>query len=97
MENRAEREIGRYFELATARRPSEELFDVLADPGCLRDLARDAAHAETLAALRGRMDAFLRETADPRSTGEGYIWETYKRYSPIRQFPMPDGADRPGY
>lgn len=30
-------------------------------------------------------------TGDPRILGVGDIFETYKRYSPIREFPAPDG------
>jgi arylsulfatase A-like enzyme len=41
--------------------PYEQLFDLAADPGEEKNLAADAAHAETLARLRARCDEY-RET-----------------------------------
>ncbi|MBI1318356.1 MAG: sulfatase-like hydrolase/transferase [Candidatus Hydrogenedens sp.] len=47
-----------------APRPAEELYDVDADPYSMHNLAADPAHAETLAALRARLDAWQQETED---------------------------------
>lgn len=46
------------------RKPDEELYDVQADPDEVRNLAGDPAHADTLAAMRQRLDAWLEETDD---------------------------------
>jgi N-sulfoglucosamine sulfohydrolase len=81
--------IGKFFLLAVDKRPAEELFDITRDPACLKNLADDPAFAEIKSRLARRMDDYLRETADPRLTGEGDIWESYPRYSPIRAFPPP--------
>lgn len=89
VDNREKPEVANFFQLAVAKRPAEELFDIVADPGCLKDLAADPAHAEAKNALSARMEAELRQTNDVRITGDGEIWETYKRYSPIRNFPPP--------
>ena len=88
-ENRGGADIGKYFHLAVDKRPAEELFDVEADPGCLRNLAAEPEYEETRAALWGELEAYLKETGDPRVTGNGDIWEEYIRYSPIRKFPAP--------
>ena len=82
-------EVGEFFRLAVDKRPGEELFDIRRDPGCLRNLAEDPAFEQTRAELAQRMDDYLTETGDPRMTGDGDIWESYKRYSPIRSFPEP--------
>jgi uncharacterized sulfatase len=84
--------VSKYFHLAVDKRPAEQLFDIKADPGCINDLAADPAHAETVGELRTRLDAYLKETGDPRVTGNGDIFETYPRYSPVRWFPTPDWA-----
>lgn len=84
--------IGRFFHLAVDKRPAEELYDIVADPGCLHNLADDPDHAATARTLRERLDAHLRKTGDPRVTGNGDIFETYPRYSHIRWFPVPDWA-----
>jgi arylsulfatase A-like enzyme len=47
-----------------ARRPAEELYDTERDPHQLRNLADDARHAATLAALRGALDAWLAAAPD---------------------------------
>ena len=81
--------LGRFLQLAVAKRPAEELFDIVQDPGCLTNLADDPAFAQTKAELARQMTTYLEQTGDPRATGEGDIWETYPRYSPIRSFPPP--------
>ncbi len=84
--------IGRFLQLAVAKRPAEELFDIVKDPGCLNNLAQDPAFDATRQELSRRMMDYLAATGDPRAHGKGAIWETYPRYSNIRQFPPPDVA-----
>lgn len=82
--------LGRYLQRAVARRPAEELFDVRKDPACLVNLADDPACAATKKALAERLDDYLRRTGDARVLDGGEVWETYPRYSPIRNFPAPE-------
>lgn len=49
---------------ARTTRPVEELYDVVADPDCVHDLAADPAHAADVARLRGRLREWMRETRD---------------------------------
>ena len=35
---------------------------------------------------------YLKETGDPRVTGDSDVWETYPRYGPLRWFPTPEWA-----
>lgn len=79
-----------YFDLAVTKRPMAELFDIRKDPYCLNDLSTLPEYQEILIKLRGRLDARLNETGDPRATGNGEIWETYKRFNVMRAFPLPD-------
>lgn len=86
-----------YLDLAVARRPADELYDVRKDPANLHNLASDPRYGPILNELRDRLMAYLRETGDPRVTGDGDVWETYPRYSPLRWFPTPQWAkDDPG-
>jgi N-sulfoglucosamine sulfohydrolase len=50
---------------AYLRRPAEELFDLEADPDEVTNLAGDPAHADRLAAMRDRLEAWQRATRDP--------------------------------
>ncbi len=51
-------------------RPKEELYDRKTDPWELTNLAEDPAHAQTLSALRGILDGWIRETNDQGQTPE---------------------------
>jgi arylsulfatase A-like enzyme len=67
----------------SSERPAEELFDLRSDPGELRSVARDPAHAEHLQRLRRILDAWIAETDDkgqyPESTaGLGRVFERWK-------------------
>jgi uncharacterized sulfatase len=90
--HRDDPEIGRFLQLAVDKRPAEELYDIRRDPACLHNLAEDPARADLLVRLRERLDAYLKQTGDPRVTGHGDVWETYPRYSPLRWFPTPEWA-----
>jgi arylsulfatase A-like enzyme len=53
------------FDFYPKRRCHEELYDLLLDPGELRNLAGDPAHAATLAGLRAALDEHMQRTDDP--------------------------------
>ncbi|MDT0642758.1 sulfatase [Zunongwangia sp. F363] len=90
LDNRNDPHIGPFFELAVNKRPSEELFDIANDPYCLVNLANDPNFTEILMKKRKALGGYLMQTNDPRVTGNGDIFETYVRYSSIREFPKPD-------
>ena len=90
IENREEPGVERYFHLAVDKRPAEELFDIVNDPGCLNNLAINQNYTDTLNSYRENLGGYLMKSGDPRVTGNGDIYETYIRYSPIRSFPEPE-------
>jgi uncharacterized sulfatase len=65
--------------------PEELLFDVEADPGCLRNLAGEPGYAKRRKELRTTLERELKRQGDPRLLGQGDIWESYPRYSPMRK------------
>lgn len=79
--------LGTFLQLAVAKRPAEELFDIVKDPNCLQNLAGDPNWAPTRQQLGRQLLDYLEQTGDPRVTGHGDVWESYPRYSPIRKFP----------
>jgi uncharacterized sulfatase len=89
VDRRDDPQISRFFHLAVDKRPAEELFDIQQDPGCLNNLAGQAEHEEVRARLSTQLEKYLTETQDPRMLGNGEVWESYTRYSPIRKFPPP--------
>ena len=84
--------VKKFFSLAVAKRPHEQLFDVRKDPGCLVNLADDPAFSAVREDLAGQLSAYLKKTSDPRVTDNGDIFETYPRYSSIRWFAKPEWA-----
>ncbi len=51
-------------------RPPEELYDLRNDPHEINNLSDDAAHADALRKLRGRLDAWMDKTGDKGRTPE---------------------------
>ena len=78
------------FLAAVAKRPSEELYDIVNDPDCLVNLAGKQGYEDVTRQLSGRLVSRLKETGDPRETGSNpEIWETYPRLKGvIRKFPV---------
>jgi uncharacterized sulfatase len=73
--------------LGYTKRPAEQLFDIIADPGCTRDLAGQRDHHTIQKRMAGRLDSVLKAQGDPRVTGRGDVFETYPRFGGMRPFP----------
>ncbi|HSG69272.1 MAG TPA: sulfatase, partial [Planctomycetaceae bacterium] len=86
-ENRDDPKLGEYFRLAVDKRDEWELYDARTDTGNLHNLATDSQYKETFETLRSQMIDYLRKTGDPRVIDGGEIFESYIRYSAIREFP----------
>ena len=88
--HRKDGQIKPHLDAATAIRPAMELFDIRKDPYCLVNLAEDGQYQNIMEDLHSQLKAFLVETEDPRMVGEDPdIFESYKRYAHIRNFPKP--------
>lgn len=92
IENRDDKTIGPFLELAVGKRPGFELFDIKKDPECLNNLAKNHEYIEVLIRLRRQLEDYLRKTGDLRVNLEGDVWETYPRVSGLRWFPKPEWA-----
>lgn len=68
-------------DLAVARRPAAELYDVRADPFQLTNLAADPAMREVVARLDQELVAELKRTGDPRMGPHGDVFDHYPSYS----------------
>lgn len=91
VENYTVDSIRPYFDLAYAKRPEFEFFDVRKDPFCLNNLSGDPAYRETELRLKQALTEKLQATEDPRVVGpDAEIFDSYTRYSPMREFPEPD-------
>ncbi len=91
IENYNNPEIHPFFELAYAKRPEFELYNVNSDPYCLKNLSGKPEYKEIEHEMKTELMKELKKSSDPRIAGpEKEIFDTYVRYSPIRDFPKPD-------
>lgn len=64
-----------YWDLAFGKRPHEELYDVIADPDAMNNLADHSAYQDILKQLSFRMDSVMQATGDPRRNNENCIFD----------------------
>ncbi|HEX9889388.1 MAG TPA: sulfatase [Nitriliruptorales bacterium] len=69
--------IDRLFDLAFAKRPAAELYDLRADQECLDNRIDDPSLSEVRARLHARLTTRLRELDDPRELGSGDAFDAY--------------------
>jgi uncharacterized sulfatase len=72
--------ISPYLPLLQAARPHEELYDCLADPDQVTNLAARAECAAVKAELRKKLEDYQRATRDPRVTGEMATFQETLRF-----------------
>lgn len=77
LDRREDAAIRKYFALATAKRPADELYDLRRDPDQLANVAADPAYAKALARLRVELASWQRATGDPRLTSDDERWDAY--------------------
>jgi N-sulfoglucosamine sulfohydrolase len=71
-----------YWQHAFGKRPAEQLFNVVDDPDCVKNLIADASLAKTAAQLRDRLTAELKRQNDPRVAGNG---DQFDRYPSVKK------------
>lgn len=84
-------DIAPYFHLAVDKRSAEELYDIQADPACLKNLANNPKFVQQITSLRKQLTDYQLLTKDPRETGKGDYLESFPRLNgEIRNFPKQD-------
>ena len=87
--NKDTEEIKPFFDLAFAKRPAEELYDLTEDPYQLVNVAGEESYAQVLQLLSEQLTQHLKEDGDPRETGEAMKWigATYFQERDFRPVP----------
>ena len=70
IEHQDKPDLKRYYDLSFAKRPAEELYDMLKDPDQLNNIADDKSYAKIKTKLSSMLMTELKKTDDPRATGD---------------------------
>lgn len=69
-----------FFEINFDKRPEEELYNIQQDPHCMKNLANLPEYAEAMKQLRSTMEKELVSQGDPRTLGNGDVFDNYIYY-----------------
>ncbi len=84
MDHRNDPDCKHLFELSFDKRPMEELYDLMKDPGELVNVADDSRYASIKKDLSDRLMKELKETKDPRVIGGEEKFDEYPYYGPMK-------------
>jgi N-sulfoglucosamine sulfohydrolase len=84
MDNKDNPGFKRFYDLAFAKRPAEELYHVTKDPGQISNLAGKPKYTEIQKKLAARLKEHLVFTKDPRALGLDAPWDYYPYYGQRR-------------
>ncbi|MDO7173147.1 sulfatase [Mariniflexile sp. AS56] len=71
-----------YFEMSFDKRPEEELYNIQDDPNCMNNLAGLPEYIQIAKNMKRQMEAELIAQGDPRTLGNGDVFDKYKYYGP---------------
>lgn len=77
IQHKQDSEYAKFYDLCFGKRPAVELYDCVADPDQVNNLASDSQHAETIKRLREQLISYLKETEDPRFTAAPVKFDEY--------------------
>ena len=80
MENKTKPKFKPFYDLAFAKRPSEELYFVIKDPEQIVNIANNPEYAEIKKKLKDQLNDKLSSTRDPRALGLPVLWDFYPYY-----------------
>jgi len=91
IENWENEYVSPFFDLAHAKRPEFELFDIQNDTYCLNNLIGNSDFAKVEKEMKSVLLEELKKSEDPRIVGlDKEIFDSYIRYSRLREFPKPE-------
>lgn len=82
--HRDEPKFAEFFQLAFAKRPAEELYDLSKDSHQVVNVADRAEYATAKKKLRRTLDRWMKDTKDPRATTDDDRWDRYPYPGPAR-------------
>ena len=90
IENWEDDNIRIYFDLAHAKRPEFEFFNIANDPYCMENLSGNAQYEKVEREMKDVLMVELNKSEDRPVVGpDKEVFDSYIRYSPMREFPKP--------
>ena len=80
LDGREDAQMKPFFDLATAKRPAEELYDLRKDPAQRTNVADLPGHATAIERRRRTLADWQRSTRDPRLANDDDRWDRYPYY-----------------
>jgi arylsulfatase A-like enzyme len=80
LDRRNDPTVRRFFELACAKRPAEELYDLAKDPDQLVNVADKPAFADAKRKLLETLEKWQRDTGDPRVNPADDRWDKFRYF-----------------
>jgi uncharacterized sulfatase len=80
MKNRNADSVRHLFKLGFEKRPGEELYDLKNDPDQMNNIAYDHKYETVKLKLSVELVEYLKQTNDPRETGQKIMWDCYDQY-----------------
>ncbi len=85
--NRDDPDVRPLYDLAFAKRPAEELYDVEKDPDQFHNVAGDPDYADARRELAERLTRYLRQTGDPRELGTDDEMDKVEYFGGVPRWP----------
>ncbi len=85
LDKRDDKEIQKFFQLACAKRPAEELYDLSKDPHQLNNVADQLEYAAAKQKLRAELDKWMKDTGDPRVDAKDDRWDKFPYFGQVRK------------
>ncbi len=83
----------RFYDLCFGKRPAVELYDNRADPDQINNLAENPEYSKTVNVLRDKLIAYLKETNDPRQSGEPITFYNFPYRGPRLKQSVKNGSN----
>lgn len=82
MNKRSQTDIAPFFQMAFAKRPTEELYDLRSDPDQKKNIVGDRKFGHDLRQLRTQLNQWQMATKDPRATNARFDFDNYPYFGP---------------
>jgi len=95
IENWKDSDIKPFFDMAFAKRPEYELFNLVDDPDCVNNLSGNIEYASIETEMKEALMKELTKSGDPRVVGpDKEIFDSYIRHAGLRHFPNPEKTSK---